>query len=386
MTGLKPSIHGRDHLPYGADPIPGLGTGAGTILNVTDVLTSGGLIPVTSTNPAAPTDIVTASTLTFDGATQVQILFYASVVDVDMRPYAFSRTDEGGVIFELYRNGVAQGVFADYNATQGEYFASSLSVSAIDTPPAGPSTYAIKAYLTQGTGAAGYPTSSNVYGSGVTTPHTTRPAFIAVILGSSTTPVPLSPGAVPLALIDVLGDLIVGTGNDTVGRLGVGADGQVLTSDSTASFGIKWGAVSGVGGGPKVYLNKPAANITRTTTTVGAFSTPWQIAGVIVASGQNVRLTMSAASFGSVNNSDILFAFLRGGTQIASANFTSIAAGGTGQVRTLTWVDENPGAGTYTYEVQAAMFTSGTLTVYQTNITTDVNGGDSVFIAEVYTP
>jgi hypothetical protein len=95
---------------------------------------------------------------------------------------------------------------------------------------------------------------------------------------------------------------------------------------------------------------------------------------------------MSAASFGSVNNSDILFAFLRGGTQIASANFTSIAAGGTGQVRTLTWVDENPGAGTYTYEVQAAMFTSGTLTVYQTNITTDVNGGDSVFIAEVYTP
>lgn len=137
--------------------------------------------------------------------------------------------------------------------------------------------------------------------------------------------------------------------------------------------------------GSKKYLNKPAGNITRNGTTVAAFSTAWQITGVVVASGENVQLTVSASAKGSTANADFLLALFRGSTQIASCIFTSAAAS-TSNHRPFTWIDENPGAGTYTYEVRAAQFTSGTLTVYQTNITTDVDGGTSIFIAEVYKP
>jgi hypothetical protein len=44
-------------------------------------------------------------------------------------------------------------------------------------------------------------------------------------------------------LVDAKGDLLVGTSNDAVGRLAVGADGSVLTADSTQTSGLRWNAV-----------------------------------------------------------------------------------------------------------------------------------------------
>lgn len=45
--------------------------------------------------------------------------------------------------------------------------------------------------------------------------------------------------------IDAKGDLIVGTASDTVARLGVGTDGQVLTASSGASGGLAWNTING---------------------------------------------------------------------------------------------------------------------------------------------
>lgn len=58
---------------------------------------------------------------------------------------------------------------------------------------------------------------------------------------------------VPLSVVDAAADLIVGTGNDTVGRLAKGSDGQVLTVDPTTHL-LVWatpagGAPSGAAGG-----------------------------------------------------------------------------------------------------------------------------------------
>jgi hypothetical protein len=47
-------------------------------------------------------------------------------------------------------------------------------------------------------------------------------------------------GGVPGSLLDAKGDLIVATAADTPGRLGVGANGLVLTSDSTTTAGMRW--------------------------------------------------------------------------------------------------------------------------------------------------
>jgi hypothetical protein len=45
---------------------------------------------------------------------------------------------------------------------------------------------------------------------------------------------------IPQSIVDAKGDLIVGTAADTVGRLAVGTNGQVLTADSTAGTGLAY--------------------------------------------------------------------------------------------------------------------------------------------------
>lgn len=50
--------------------------------------------------------------------------------------------------------------------------------------------------------------------------------------------------AVPKSTVDAKGDLLVGTANDTVARLAVGSNGQVLTADSAEATGAKWATVS----------------------------------------------------------------------------------------------------------------------------------------------
>lgn len=45
---------------------------------------------------------------------------------------------------------------------------------------------------------------------------------------------------VPKSLVDAKGDLLVGTADNTLARLPVGADGSVLTSDTTQASGVKW--------------------------------------------------------------------------------------------------------------------------------------------------
>lgn len=49
---------------------------------------------------------------------------------------------------------------------------------------------------------------------------------------------PLS--GIPEGIVDLKGDLITATGADTPVRQGVGANGTVLTADSTAATGLRW--------------------------------------------------------------------------------------------------------------------------------------------------
>lgn len=71
-------------------------------------------------------------------------------------------------------------------------------------------------------------------------------------------------------IFDAKGDLVVGTAADTASRLGVGADGQVLTADSSASSGVKWartgqrargyGSANWVGSSVSAGATTPTAN------------------------------------------------------------------------------------------------------------------------------
>jgi len=51
--------------------------------------------------------------------------------------------------------------------------------------------------------------------------------------------------AVQKSTIDAKGDLLVGTADNTIGRLAVGTNNYVLTADSAEASGVKWAAASG---------------------------------------------------------------------------------------------------------------------------------------------
>lgn len=135
----------------------------------------------------------------------------------------------------------------------------------------------------------------------------------------------------------------------------------------------------------KRYLNKPTTGITVTSTTLAAFSTAWQITGVVVAAGQDVLLDADVNWSASQAN-DVLFALFRGATQIGAWLYSGAILGSEQHPTPLRWVDENPGAATYTYEIRACQFTAGTVTVYNSIVSTDTGGGTSIFTAEIYNP
>jgi hypothetical protein len=54
--------------------------------------------------------------------------------------------------------------------------------------------------------------------------------------------------AIQNAIVDAKGDLIAASAADTPARLAVGANGTVLTADSTEATGLKWVAAASGGG------------------------------------------------------------------------------------------------------------------------------------------
>ena len=56
--------------------------------------------------------------------------------------------------------------------------------------------------------------------------------------------IPVIEGGIQPTLLDAKADLITATANDTPARLGVGANGTVLTADSSTATGLKWATPS----------------------------------------------------------------------------------------------------------------------------------------------
>jgi hypothetical protein len=93
----------------------------------------------------------------------------------------------------------------------------------------------------------------------------------------------------PLTILDAKGDLITATAADTPARLAVGTNGQVLTADSTAATGLKWGTAAS---GALVKINTTSFSGVTTQSINSVFTSTYTNYKVIV------HLTSTAASGG----------------------------------------------------------------------------------------
>lgn len=70
---------------------------------------------------------------------------------------------------------------------------------------------------------------------------------------------------IPATTVNAKGDLLVASADDTVTRLAVGTNGQILTADSAEATGVKWAAAAG---GGSTIVRKSADETVNTSTTL----------------------------------------------------------------------------------------------------------------------
>ena len=127
---------------------------------------------------------------------------------------------------------------------------------------------------------------------------------------------------IPQSVVDAKGDLVVGTAADTVGRLGVGTNGQYLQADSTAGTGLKWATVTG--------YSAPTIGSTSITSG-GTFTT---LPGVTSVNGTTIPSSVTLVSTAETQTltSKTLTAPTLTGTVTASGDITLSAAGAFGSI------------------------------------------------------
>jgi hypothetical protein len=104
--------------------------------------------------------------------------------------------------------------------------------------------------------------------------------------------------AIAKTIVDAKGDIIAATAADTVSRLAVGSNDQVLTADSSTATGLKWATVSG--GANYQLLNSGGTSLTGSTVTISGISGKSSICvyvlGASCTAGAEFRLRLNGDS------------------------------------------------------------------------------------------
>jgi len=163
--------------------------------------------------------------------------------------------------------------------------------------------------------------------------------------------VPGTTGIQP-SIVDAKGDLIVATAADSVSRLAVGTNGQVLKADSTTATGLAWGADAG-----KVVQIVYASHTTQASTSSNAFTDTGLTATITPTSASNkiiVVVTQNGVTKTGVTG--VGLKLLRGATDIASIGYAIGYDGGSGenQINSASFVYQDSPATTSatTYKTQ----------------------------------
>lgn len=175
--------------------------------------------------------------------------------------------------------------------------------------------------------------------------------------------------------IDVKGDLVVGTAADTFARLGVGANGTILTADSAEATGLKWATPAGGGKVLQVVYatNTTAKTISSTSytdTNLSATITPTSSSSQILVLINQIFYFERTASGG---DQGVGIQIVRGATSVydTGANVWGFYAGGSvssiqlGHVGALTYLDSPATTSATTYKTQAKNLRATGASYYQ---------------------
>jgi hypothetical protein len=109
----------------------------------------------------------------------------------------------------------------------------------------------------------------------------------------------LANGAVAKSIVDAKGDLIAATAADTVSRLAVGTNGQVLVADSAEATGIKWATPAAATSGLTLIKSQTIGSGVSSVTVTGAFSATYDNYLIIVSDGAGSTVGTSQMTLGT---------------------------------------------------------------------------------------
>ena len=185
----------------------------------------------------------------------------------------------------------------------------------------------------------------------------------------------LANGAVAKSIVDAKGDLIAATAADTVSRLAVGTNGQVLTADSAEATGMKWASA---GGGGKVLQVVQATTTTATTVASLTFTDSGLSATITPTSATSkILVLISQATRLDRSNDSVNAAYqiVRGSTSVFLQEYSGqlyavgLGAVGLGVTNCSNYLDSPATTSATTYKVQGKVSSTsnGGQVVFQNN-------------------
>jgi len=133
------------------------------------------------------------------------------------------------------------------------------------------------------------------------------------------------------SIVDAKGDLIVGTADNTVGRLAVGTNGYTLVADSVETTGLKWVAPAG-GGANWSLLNAGGTTLSGSSTTVSGISAADKIMVLVERASSGTASIEFLVRFNSDTAANYYFlgAQLNPAATVVPSNFEEMYSGGPG--------------------------------------------------------
>lgn len=145
----------------------------------------------------------------------------------------------------------------------------------------------------------------------------------------------LADAAIAKSIVDAKGDIIAATAADTVSRLAVGTNGQVLVADSTAATGLKWAAA-------------PSGKILQVIQTVKSDTFTTSSTSLVDITGLSVTITPTSASSTILVFMSVQYSIATGTGQSylqLLRGSTAIAQGDAASSRSRTTAQGGPAAG-----------------------------------------